>query len=259
VLLLAVGSFTLFAGPDTIQNLMQHFRTFMPGDATSLLGDSLQRLESKPSTGVTMTIVGLVLAVWATTGAMSSYITALNIAYDRKDRRSFLKKRIVAAEMAACVGFAFLLVTVCVIFGPAIESWLGSTLHLEPVLKWIWWLAQWPIVIAGLLAAFATMYWLGPDVDHPRWQFLTVGSAIAVVIWLASSGLFAVYTSMFGSYNKTWGSLSAVIVMLTWLWITGLALLFGAEVNAEVERSRELRRGEPAERQLQAPSKAASA
>jgi membrane protein len=112
------------------------------------------------------------------------------------------------------------------------------------------------VLIAGLLAAFATVLYLGPNVDHPRWQFLTPGSVLAVVVWLAASGLFAVYTAMFGSYNKTWGSLAAVIVMLTWLWLTGLALLFGAEVNAEAERSRELRQGEPAEREIQAPARA---
>jgi membrane protein len=98
--------------------------------------------------------------------------------------------------------------------------------------------------------------YLGPNVEHPRWQFITPGALFAVVVWLLVSGLFAVYTSMFDSYNKAWGSLAAVIVMLTWLWLTGCALLFGAEINAEVERSRELRQGKPAERELQAPTKA---
>jgi membrane protein len=253
VLLVAVGLFTLVAGPDTIQNLMQDFRAFMPGDATKLLNQSLTQLESKPSSGLAMTIVGLMLAVWSTTGAMTSYMTALNIAYDRKDRRSFVKKRVVALKMAGAIGFAFVLIAVLLIFGPAVEHWVGTTLHIQPVLQWVWWVAQWPLLVAGLLAAFATTYYLGPDVDHPKWHFLTVGSVIAVVVWLLTSGLFAVYTSTFGSYNKTWGSLSAVIVMLTWLWLTALALLFGAEVNAEIERSRELRKGEPAEDGLTAP------
>jgi membrane protein len=255
VLLVTVGLFTLIASPDTITNLMEHFRSFMPGDATRLLNESLAQLESKPSSGIIMTVVGLVLAVWSVTGAMNAYMTALNIAYDRKDSRSFPKKRLVALEMAAAIGFALALITVLVIFGPAIEHWVGTTLHIQPVLKWVWWVAQWPLLIAGLLAAFATMYWLGPDVEHPRWRFLTVGSVIAVIAWIATSALFAVYTATFGSYNKTWGSLSAVIVTLTWLWLTGIALLFGAEVNAEAERSRELRAGVNADEGVQAPSK----
>jgi membrane protein len=188
-----------------------------------------------------MTVVGLVLALWSTTGAMNSYMTALNIAYDRKDRRPFVRKRLVALVMVACIGFAFVLIAVLLIFGPTIQSWVGRQIGAETAVGWLWWVAQWPLLVAGLLAAFATMYWLGPDVDHPRWRFLTIGSGVAVGVWLAVSGLFAVYTSMFASYNKTWGSLSAVIVMMTWLWLTGLALLFGAEVNAEAERSRKLR------------------
>jgi membrane protein len=243
VLLVVVGLFTLVAGPDTIASLIDHFSTFMPGEATKLLNDSLQSLEAKPSTGVLMTIVGLVLALWSTLGAMNAYMTALNIAYDRNDTRPFVRKRLVALVMVGCIGFAFLLIAVLLIFGPAVSSWVGSALDAESVVGWIWWVAHWPLLVVGLLAAFATMYWLGPDVDHPRWRFLTIGSALAVVIWLVASGIFAVYTSRFASYNKTWGSLSAVIVMMTWLWLTGLALLFGAEVNAEAERSRRLREG----------------
>jgi membrane protein len=99
------------------------------------------------------------------------------------------------------------------------------------------------------------MYY-GPNVEHPRWRFLSFGSVFALVVWLIASGAFAFYASRFGSYNKTWGSLAAVVVMLTWLWLSSVALLLGAEINAEAERSRELRRGEPAEVELQAPAKA---
>ena len=106
------------------------------------------------------------------------------------------------------------------------------------------------------MIAFAGILYLGPNVDHPRWTFLSFGAALAVVSFLLLSGAFAFYVSQFASYNKTWGSLSAVVVMLTWLWPAGVALLFGAEVNAEAERSRELRQGEPAEVELHAPPKA---
>ncbi|HEY6029521.1 MAG TPA: YihY/virulence factor BrkB family protein [Gaiellaceae bacterium] len=253
VLLVAVGLFTLVAGPQTIQSLMEHFGHVMPAQATSLLNESLQNLSAKPSAGILMTIVGLVLAVWSTTGAMTAYMTALNLAYDRRDKRNFVRKRLVAVEMAAVIGIAFLLVAVLLILGPHISSWVGGMLHAKTVVSWVWWIAQWPVLLGGLLVAFATLLYLGPDVRHPRWQFLTPGSLVAAAIWLAVSGLFAVYTAKFGSYNKTWGSLSAVIVMLTWLWLTGLALLFGAELNAELERSRELRQGKPAEQELQAP------
>jgi membrane protein len=253
VLLVVTGLFTLIAGPDTIANLMQHFSNVMPAQATSLLNDSLQRLDQRPGTSIAITVVGLVLATWSVTGAMSSYMTALNLAYDRKDRRPFVKKRLTALVMSACIGGAVILLGALLILGPHVEGWVGNALGIQGVLSWVWWVAQWPVLVGGLLAAFSALYYLGPDIDHPRWRFLTPGALFAVVGWLAASGLFAVYTSMFSSYNKTWGSLSAVIVMLTWLWLTGLVLLFGAELNAELERSRELRRGEPAEVELQAP------
>jgi membrane protein len=255
VLLAVVGTFTLVAGPSTIDTVVQHLGQVMPPQATQLIRDSLVRLDNKPSAGLTITIVGFVLAFWSMTGAMTSYMTAVNLAYDRQDRRNFVKKRLTALVMVVCVGTAFLLIAVLLIFGPPIEKAIGEALGIQSLLQYVWWIAQWPILIAGLLAAFATLLWLGPDLEHPRWRFLTVGSAIAVAVWLVASGAFAVYTSKFGSYNKTWGSLAAVIIMLTWLWLTSLALLFGAEFNAEVERSRELRRGEPAEQQLQAPAR----
>ena len=242
VLLVTVGVFTLVAGPDTITNLMAHFSTVMPGQATELLGKSLKNLDAHPASSVVMTVIGFVLALWSTTSAMNAYMLAINLAYDRKDKRSFIRKRIVALQMVAAIGFAVVLVAVLLIFGPQIEKTIASHLGAAGgVLNVVWWIAQVPILLVGLLAAFATLLHLGPDVEHRKWQFLTPGSLVAAVMWIAISGLFAVYTSMFGSYNKTWGALSAVIVTLTWLWLSSTALLFGAEVNAELARSRELR------------------
>jgi len=242
VLLVVVGAFTLLVGPGTITSLMHHFRHVMPPEATSLLGSSLKRLDAHPAQGVVVTIVGVVLALWSTTGAMTSYMTALNMAFERKDSRNFVRKRLVALKMAAVIGVAFVLVAVLLMFGPPIERLLAA--HAGPAsgaIGWVWWIAQWPILVVGLLVAFATLLYLGPDIDEPKWEFLTPGSIVALVLWLVASGGFAFYTSAFGSYNKTWGALAAVIVMLTWLWLTAIALLFGAEINAEAGRSRALR------------------
>ena len=138
--------------------------------------------------------------------------------------------------------FYVFIVAVLLMFGPVISSAIANHAGgAGSAIKIAWWAAQWPILFFGLLAAFATLLYLGPDVDLPKWEFLTPGSVVAVLLWLAASAGFAVYTATFASYNKTWGSLAAVIVMLTWLWITGMALLLGAEINAEAERSRRLR------------------
>jgi membrane protein len=245
VLLVVVGVFTLVVGPGTITAVMAHFSHFMPAQATSLLGGSLRRLDQHPASGVAMTVVGFVLALWATTGAMTAYMTAVNLAYERKDARPFVRKRLVALELVAVIGLAFLLVAVLLIFGPPLERLVAAHAGAASgAVGWIWWIAQWPILLVGLSAAFSMLLYLGPDVPRARWRFLTPGSILATVVWLVASGGFAVYTSMFGSYNKTWGSLAAVIVMLTWLWLAAVALLLGAELNAEADRTRERRPAE---------------
>ncbi len=237
VALLAVGAFALIASPVTIEQLMGHFNAVMPTQATDLLGNSLRRLERRHGESVLVLAAGGALALWSTTSAMSAYMTGLNIAYQRRERRGFVRRRLIAAAMVACVGTAVVLMAGLLVFGPFIERYLENALGIQEFLKYVWWAAQWPILVSGLLIAFETLYWLGPDLELRR-RRLSAGSVVAVVVWLAASGALAIYTTSFGSYNKTWGTLSAVIVTLTWLWLSGLALLFGAELNAEVERSR---------------------
>ncbi|MBA3374591.1 MAG: YihY/virulence factor BrkB family protein [Actinobacteria bacterium] len=251
-LLLALGLFTLVSDTETIRSFMDRL-DFMPAEATQLLGDSLTRLEEQPSSGILITVLGFVLALWASTSAMTTYMAALNIAYDRKDGRSFVRKRLVALALVAVMAAAVALIVFLLILGPYAQRGVGNLLGLESVLSWAWWVLQWPVLLAGLLTAFAALHYFGPDVEQRAWRFVTPGAAIAVVVWVLVSIAFAVYTGLFESYNKTWGSLSAVIVTLTWLWLTGLALLFGGEVNAEVERSRELRQARPAGDAVVAP------
>lgn len=237
VLLVVVGVFTLVVGPATITSLMQHFQHVMPAQATSLLGSSLKRLDAHPAQGVIATVAGSVLAVWSTTGAMTGYMTAINLAYEQKDTRGFVRKRLVALAMVAVIGIAFLLVAVLLMFGSPVEHLIASHVGAASgVVGWIWWIAQWPILLVGLVAAFETLLYLGPDVSNRPWRLLSPGPLVAAVVWIAASGAFAFYSSTFSSYNKTWGSLSAVIVMLTWLWLSALALLFGAEIDALRER-----------------------
>jgi membrane protein len=255
-LLIAVGVFSLVAGPDAIQTIIEKLETVAPQEALTLVEESLERVtQNEQSSGITMIVVGSVLALWTLTGAMDTLMWALNSAYDREETRGFFKRRLTALAMVILLLVAFGLAFGLLVLGPVFSGALGSAINLETLVKWLWWTAQWPILLLGLLFAFATILYLGPNVDHPRWRFLTFGSVISVLVWLLASGAFAIYVSWFGSFDKTWGSLAAVIIMLTWLWLSGVALLFGAEINSEAERSRELRRGEPAETELQAPPK----
>jgi membrane protein len=255
-LLLAAGIFSLLAGPHAVSTIVDKLGTIIPGQAQSLLGDSLRRMTQRQATGATIAGIGGALALWSLGGAMQNLMWALNIAYDREETRGFVKRRLTSFVMIFFALLGFALAFGVLILGPHLSTWIGNAIGAKTVVKIVWWAAEWPLLVGGLLVSFAGILYLGPNVKHPRWKFLSFGSVLAVVIWLAASGAFAFYVSKFGSYNKAWGTLSAVVVMLTWLWRSALTLLLGAEVNAEAERSRELRRGEPAEVELQAPAKA---
>ncbi len=240
LLLVAVGAFSLVAGPDAIASIVDRLEGVVPAEAVTLVEDSLRRVtEQQSGSGVVMMVVGGVLALWTLTGAMDTLMWALNAAYDQEESRGFVKRRLTALAMVVLLLVAFGLCFGLLVLGPHLSGWIGSTVGAETFVQWLWWTAQWPVLVLGLVLAFAAILYLGPNVEHPRLSVLTFGTILAVAVWLLASGAFAVFTSRFGSYDKTWGSLAAVIIMLTWLWLSGLALLFGAEVNAEAERSRE--------------------
>ena len=255
-LLVAVGLFSMFANPSDVSSLVNKLGTVMPAQATSLIHDSLTQMTQRQAAGATLLGIGGLLAIWSLGGAMQNVMWALNSAYDRDETRGFVKRRFTAWGMVIFALLGFALAFGLLVLGPALSNWIGNAVGQPGVVKAVWWVAQWPVLVGGLLVAFAGILYLGPNVDHPRWKFLSFGAIFAVVLWLVASGAFAFYVSRFGSYNKTWGSLSAIVILLTWFWLSGVALLLGAEINAEAERSRELRRGEPAEVELQAPVKA---
>ena len=236
MLLLLLGIFTLVADEATISGLVDRLTIVAPSDAATLFGDSLRHLSQRPATGLTLTLLGLGLALWSMTNAMGTVMTALNVAYDRKDSRGFVRRRLVALAMAIFVGGAAVLAGALLVMGPHLQAWLGSALDARGAVATAWSIAQWPLLVVALLFAFSVVLYLGPDVEHRRWQLLTPGAVVAVVVWLAVSWAFSVYTARFGTYDKTWGTLGAVIVTLIWLWLAGISLLFGGELNAETER-----------------------
>lgn len=252
VLIIAVGIFALVGDLSAANALVAKLGGILPGQAQSLLRDSLATLTQNKGTGVSVLVIGTLLALWSVTGVMQNVMWGLNVAYERNESRGFVRRRITALTMVGFAALGVLLLFGMLVLGPHMVKWIGDATGQTTLVSRLWWIAQWPILIGALLVMFAGIYYFGPNVDHPPF-----GTVIGIVSWLALSGIFAVYVSKFGSYNKTWGSLAAVVVMLTWLWLSGLTLLFGAEVNAEAERSRELLMGEPAEDKLLAPPKAA--
>jgi len=255
VLLIGVGLFGMLAGPHAVTSMVGKLHGILPGQARSLLQGSLTRMTQNKGTGVVVLGVGSAFALWSLTGAATNVMWAMNIAYDREETRGFFRKRVAALAMIALALLGFGLCFGVLALGPHLSVWIGKALGAKTLVQIVWWVAEWPLLIGGLLLVFAGMLYYGPNVQHPRWRFLSFGSVLAVSVWLIASGAFAFYVARFSHYNKSWGSLSAVVVILTWFWLSSLALLLGAEVNAEAERSRELRRGEPAETKLTAPKK----
>lgn len=244
LLLIVVGVFGLVASPATIERMVERLNDVVPADAIDLLRTNLLRMTESDGGGLAVLVgVGSLLALWTISGAMSAVIRALNTAWDVPEARPFLRQRIAALTLFAFLLLAAALAFGLLVLGPHMSKWVGDAVGLEDAFGWLWWVAQWPILIGGLLLAFAGIYYLGPNVEHRGWRWMTPGSLVATLVWLASSAGFAVYVSMFGSYNKVWGSFAAVVVMLTWLWLSAVALLYGAELNAVLEqRSHSLQR-----------------
>jgi len=235
-LLVAVGVFSLVVRPEDVRGVIERAQGVIPPEAVSLLSDSLTRTTRSPGHGIAVTAIGIVLAIWTTTSAATTLMEGMTAAHDRKDRRSFLRKRLLALLIVACLVAAALVVAVLLVLGPYVEGWLGDAVGRPRLTAWVWWTAQWPLLVLVLLGAFAVMLSLGPDVEPRRWKLVSPGAVTAAAIWLVASAAFSFYASRFGSYDKTWGSLAAVVVMLIWLWLTSLALLFGAEVDAQAGR-----------------------
>jgi membrane protein len=253
-LLVALGVFGLVASPTDVANLMGHLRGTVPSEAITLVRDSLTRITKSGGGSVTAVAIGFILALWTLSGSMNALMRAVNSAYGRRETRGFIRQRLTALAMIACLVLAAALVVCFLVLGPVLSGAVGDALGWRSAIGWIWWTVQWPVLLFGLLTAFAAIYVLAPDVDHARFNILAPGTVLAVVVWLVASAGFSVYVATFASYNKTWGSLAAVIVLMTWLWLSSVALLLGAEINSEAERSRELRSGLPAEDDLVLPT-----
>ncbi len=254
-LLLALGIFTAVAGPDSVNTLLDHLNNVVPASVLDLVRQSLTQVLASQQGGV-MIVVGGALAVWSLSGAMQTVMWSLNTAYEREETRGFVRTRVVSIVMGLCASLGVAMMVLALVLGPLISSWIDQNVGASGVATWLWDVGRFPVLVAGLLATFSSVLYLGPNVQHRRFHFITPGAITAVALWLIVSGAFAVYANGFSSYNKAWGSLAAVIVTLTWLWLSSLALLLGSEINAETERSRGLRAGDRERGGLNPPAKA---
>ena len=216
----------------------------VPSDAMNLLRQPIEQLVQSPSAGVAL-ITGALAALWSASGYVGAFGRAMNRIYEIDEGRPVWKLRplqlvLTLAGLLLAAAVALMLV----VTGPVAEA-VGNAIGAGSVAVTVWNIAKWPVILVCVVLAVAVLYYATPNVKQPKFRWISVGAAFAILIWIVASVLFGLYVANFGSYNKTYGTLAGVIVFLLWLWITNLALLFGAELDAELERGRQLQARHP--------------
>lgn len=236
VLLVAVGAFGVFADRGAIDGLIGRLDGVVPAEALTLIDETLTRVTERPQGGAGLALVGLLLALWTSSGAMSALMRGLNRVRRRTETRSFARQRLTALALLGWSLVAMLLSFGLLVLGAPLSAELGDAVDAPGLVAALWWTAQWPILLGALALAVVAILRAGPDGPRLGRRAELTGAGVAVGISVVASAGFAIYATRLGSYGAAWGSLSAVIVMLTWLWLTGLALLIGAQVATEVDR-----------------------
>jgi membrane protein len=231
-----VGLLDLVGAYDTLKEFLT---PVAPGDVLDTI-DTLQKDTSK-STSVVAFLVGAAGAIWAASGAMNAVIKAVNRAYDRIETRPFWKTRLTGIVLVGLMGFVLAGLLLLIVFGGPLGTAIAAKAGLGGAFELIWSILRWPLAFLAILTFFSLVYYLAPNLDVRSWKWLTPGALVGGLAWLALSGLFALYTSFSDSYSKTYGALASGIVLLLWLNYSAFALLFGAELNSELDREAELR------------------
>jgi len=214
--------------------LLSYARDVMPQAAFTLVEKALREI-STTSTGAKL-VFGLVLSLWSGAGGMSSIIDALNRCYHVEKTRPYWKKMAVALGLTLAIALLIICALAIVLYGGDIAEFVGRHIGLSGMIVFAWKIAQWPLALFFVVWAFALIYYWGPDAEQD-WLWLTPGSLAGVTVWIGASLLFRAYLHFYNTYSKSYGSLGAVIVLLLWLYITGLAILLGGEINSEIEHA----------------------
>ena len=206
-----------------------------PDSVTNII-HQLQR--DTGSASVLLLVLGIFGALWAGSGAMSSVVKAVNRAYDKEETRPLWKVRLISLVLLLASAFVLAGDLLLIILGGKLGDAIAARANHSGAFTWFWNIARWPIAFAVVLLLFTFIYYLGPNREQPRWRWISAGSLVGSLMWLVLSGLFALYTSFSSSYSRTYGSLAGGIVLLLWLNYSAWAVLFGAELNSELERRR---------------------
>jgi membrane protein len=247
----ALVSIIGLVGPSATNSLLDTVATLAPGPANDIVSGAIKGVASNRSGAGIAFVAGIALALWSASGYVGAFARASNAIYEVEEGRPVWKLRPMQLVVTTIM---ILLLAICaiavVVTGPVAEQ-VGNVVGVGSTAVTVFDIAKWPLIALVVITMISILYWATPNVKQPGFKWITPGGILALVIWLIASALFAVYVANFSSYNKTYGALGGVIAFLVWLWITNIAVLLGQEFNAELERGRELERGEPAEDEIQ--------
>jgi len=239
-----VSVYGLLFDPGQIQQQIDQLAGLLPKETQDLLDQQMHQLVSAPHGALSFAaVLALVLALWSASRGMSGLMSAMNIAYEEKESRGFLRFNSIALTLTFCAVIGGLLAIALVGVLPATVQILG----LSAISKWLLLILEWPMLLVIVLLGMAVLYRYGPNRTEPQWRWVSPGAITGTILWIAGSIAFSVYVAHFNSYNKTYGSLGGAVILLTWLYLSSFVLLLGAVINAQSERqtARDTTRGQP--------------
>jgi membrane protein len=253
MLIVLVALLGIVGQEGTVRTLITSLHDAGLGDVADSIRDPLKHIVSNNSGAGALLGLALLGSLWSASGYVGAFMRAANAIYDVQEGRSFWKRRPMQVVMTFGMVFLLALVLLALVLTGSLAVAIGDAIGVGRGAVDVWNIAKWPVLMVVVMTMFAFLYYLAPNVRQPGFRWITPGGVLAVLLWIVASAGFGVYIAHIGSYDKTYGTLSTVIVLLVWLWITNLALLLGAEFDAELERERQLLAGLPAEDRIQLP------
>jgi membrane protein len=248
-LLLVLVSILGLVGQSATQPLIDNVGKVAPGPAKDIFTNAIQNLQQSKGAAGILFIVGLAGALWSASGYIAAFMRAANAIWDVEEGRPFWKTIPLRVGLTLFTVILLAVIALAVVLTGPLAEQVGNIVGLGSAAVTVWDIAKWPVMILIVSFIFAVLYWASPNVRHPKFQWVSPGGLVAVLLWIVASAAFAFYVANFGSYNKTYGALGGVITFLVWLWISNIAILLGAEFNAELERSRQIEGGHPRDKE----------
>jgi membrane protein len=247
-LLLLVSGLGLI-GQSATKPLLDNVDALAPGAIRDIVTQAIENLQRSQGSAGILFIVGLVVALWSASNYVAAFIRASNAIWDVEEGRPIWKTIPLRLAITIVTLVVLAIAAVAVVVTGPLAKWVGALVGVGETAVTVWDIAKWPLVVLIVALMIALLYWAAPNVKQPGFRWVTPGCVIAVLLWILVSAAFAFYVANFGSYNKTYGSLGAVIIFFIWLWLSNIAILLGAEFDAELERTRQIAAGHPPEKE----------